>query len=79
MDHGNLTPTTEQDHLEVHEDTLPTFIYTYKGNSNQLYSTNLVTGEQSSHQLPSYLFKRGCCWSEVPGGRDSYIRGGSED
>jgi hypothetical protein len=70
MDHRELSPDTEQDyrHVQVHEDTLPAFIYSYKGNSNQLHRTNLVTGEHSSHRVPSYTFKLGCCWSDVPGG-----------
>jgi hypothetical protein len=50
-----------------HEDTLPTFIYSYSGNTDQLLRTNLVTGEQSSHRVPSYTFKGFCCWSEGPG------------
>jgi hypothetical protein len=36
--------------------------------TDQLHRTNLVTGEHSSHQVPSYTFKFACCWSEVPGG-----------
>jgi hypothetical protein len=69
-------------HSEIHtagaqlvsQDTLeasyqvPTFIYSYKSKTDQLYRTNLVTGEPSSHQVPLYTFKQGCCWSEVPGG-----------
>jgi hypothetical protein len=51
-----------------HEVTLPTFLYSYNERTDQLYWTSLVTGEQSSHQVPSYIFKYGCCWSEVPGG-----------
>jgi hypothetical protein len=52
------------DHL--HE--VPTFIYSYKFNTDQLHRTSLVTGERSSHQVLSYTFKGGCYWSEVPGG-----------
>jgi hypothetical protein len=48
--------------------TLPTFIYSYKYDTHQLYMTKLITGDQSSHQVNSYTFKIGCCWSEVPGG-----------
>jgi hypothetical protein len=48
--------------------TLPDFIYSYEFNTGMLYRTSLVTGEQSSHRVPSYTFKWGCCWSEVPGG-----------
>jgi hypothetical protein len=50
------------------ESTLPTFIYSYQENTDQLHRTSLVTGEHSSHRVPSYQFKDGCCWSEVPGG-----------
>jgi hypothetical protein len=52
----------------LHEDTLPSFIYSYTQNTGQLHKTDLDTGEQSSHQVPSYTFKPGCCWSKVPGG-----------
>jgi hypothetical protein len=50
------------------QDTLPAFIYSYKENTEQLHRTSLVTGEPSSHRIPSYRFRMGCCWSEVPGG-----------
>jgi hypothetical protein len=59
---------------QVSQDTLegfyqvPTFIYSYKNMSDQLHRTSLVTGKRSSHRVPSYTFKDGCCWSEVPGG-----------
>jgi hypothetical protein len=49
----------------LHEDNLPTLIYSYKNHTSQLPRTSLVTGEQSSHRVPSYQFKYGCCWSEV--------------
>jgi hypothetical protein len=61
---------------QLNQDILPTFIYSYKVGTDQLHRTSLVTGEQSSHQVPSYRFKRGCCWSEVPGG-SLLITGGS--
>jgi hypothetical protein len=51
---------------QLHEDS--TFIYSYEYFLNTLHRTNLVTGEQSSHQVPSYTFNVGCCWSEVLGG-----------
>jgi hypothetical protein len=47
---------------------VPTFIYSYMPNTDQLHRTNLVTGEHSSHRVPSYTFKSGSCWSDVPGG-----------
>jgi hypothetical protein len=59
---------------QVSQDTLeafyqvPTFIYSYKSETDQLHRTSLVTGERSSLRVPSYTFKLGCCWSEVPGG-----------
>jgi hypothetical protein len=46
---------------------VPTFIYSYKYSTDQLNRTSLVTGKHSRHQVPSYTFKEGCCWSEVPG------------
>jgi hypothetical protein len=60
-----------------HHHELPTFIYSYKYNTDLLHRTSLVTGEHSSHRVPSYTFKRGCCWSEVPGG-SLLITGGGE-
>jgi hypothetical protein len=59
---------------KVSQDTLeafyqvPTFIYSYKRDTDQLHRINLATGKSSSHRVPSYTFKRGRCWSEVPGG-----------
>jgi hypothetical protein len=49
-----------------HEVTFRTFIYSYMKDTDQLHRTSLVTGEQSSHQVPSYTFNQDCCWSEVP-------------
>jgi hypothetical protein len=57
---------TREAFYHLHE--VPTFIYSYKTDTDQLHRTNLVTGEHSSHRVPSYTFKLGCCWSEVPGG-----------
>jgi hypothetical protein len=53
---------------QQHEDTFPTFIYSYEGDTDQLHRTNLVTGEQTIHQVPSFRFKNSCCWNELPGG-----------
>jgi hypothetical protein len=69
---------------QVTQDTLaafyqvPTFIYSYVTNTNQLHRTNLVTGEHSVHRVPSYRFKIGCRWSEVPGG-SLLITGGQNE
>jgi hypothetical protein len=74
----NRAETSLQDTREaLHVVTLPTFIYSYKYKTNQLHRTKLVTGEQSSHQVPSYTFMEGCCWSEVPGG-SLLITGGGD-
>jgi hypothetical protein len=68
---------------QVSQDTLeafyqvPTFVYSYEENTDQLHRTCLVTGEHSSLRMPSYTFKIGCCWSEVPGG-SLLITGGDE-
>jgi hypothetical protein len=62
---------------QLHEDTLPTFIYSYNRYTDQLHWTSLVTGQQSSHRVPSYRFQLGCCWSEVPGG-NLLITGGDD-
>jgi hypothetical protein len=67
-----------QDTLEALCHEVPTFIYNYKPFTNQLHRTSLVTGEHSSLQVPSYTFKGGCCWSEVPGG-SLCITGGRKD
>jgi hypothetical protein len=71
-------------HSESHtQDTLeafyqvPTFIYSYKYRTDQLHRTSLVTGENSIIRVPSYTFKYGCCWSEVPGGSLLITGGGS--
>jgi hypothetical protein len=59
---------------QVSQDTLeafcqvPTFIYCYITDTNQLQRTNLVTGEHSGHRVSSYRFKQACYLSEVPGG-----------
>jgi hypothetical protein len=46
----------------------PTFFYSCQGDTNQLHRVNLLTGEQSKHEVPHYQFKRWCRWSELPGG-----------
>jgi hypothetical protein len=57
-----------QDPREAFNHDVPTFIYSYNTDTDQLHRTNLVTGEHSSFKVPSYRFKYCCCWSEVPGG-----------
>jgi hypothetical protein len=67
-----------QDFLEAFYQ-VPTFIYSYKQGTDQLHRTNLVTGEYSRLRVPSYTFKYGCCWSEVPGGSLLITGGGYPD
>jgi hypothetical protein len=75
----NRTEVSLQDTREtLHVVTLPTFIYSYNKGTDQLHWTSLVTGEQSSHQMPSYFFKYGCIWSELPGGGLLITGGGFE-
>jgi hypothetical protein len=73
---SDLVETSLQ-HTRVHLYEVPTFIYSYICSTDQLYRTNLVTGEHSSHRVPSYTFLDGCCWSEVPGG-SLLITGGGD-
>jgi hypothetical protein len=51
------------------------YIFSYKAGSDKLYRTSLSSGEQSCQSIPSYKFKLGSCWSELPGG-DLLITGG---
>jgi hypothetical protein len=70
-----LRKTQDLQAAQLHEDCLPTFIYSYEYDTDHLHRTSLVTGVQSSHQVTSYKFKEGCCWTEVPGG-SLFITGG---
>jgi hypothetical protein len=47
---------------------IPAFFYCCLKNSNELHRVNLLTGEQSCHNVPNYEFNPGCRWSELPGG-----------
>jgi hypothetical protein len=66
----DLAKTPFQDAREAlsHLHEVPTFIFSYKLNDHQLHRTSLITGEHSSHRVPSYTFNYGCCCSEVAGG-----------
>jgi hypothetical protein len=62
MHSDNLTACAEQVSQDTREALyleVPTFIYSYKYNSDQLLRTSLVTGEHSSHRVPSYTFMYG--------------------
>jgi hypothetical protein len=75
--HTAGTEQVSQDLLEAFYQ-VPTFIYSYMYNTDQLHRTSLATGEHSSHRVPSYTFKHWCCWSEVPGG-SLLITGGHDE
>jgi hypothetical protein len=70
---------------QVYQETLeafyhvPTFIYSYEYDTDQLYRTNLVTGKPSSPRVHGCRFKYGCCRSEVPGGSLLITGGRNED
>jgi hypothetical protein len=70
------TYNTQDIQAQLHEDTLPTFIYSYDDDTYKLHRTSLITGEQSKHQVPSYRFKYRSCLSEVPGGNLLITGGG---
>jgi hypothetical protein len=69
-------PTTTEEAREPQPKTLPrpehshtpTFFYCCQMSSNKLHRANLLTGEQSCHRVPSYQFKDGFRWSQLPGG-----------
>jgi hypothetical protein len=61
---------------QLHQATLPTFIYSYVQSSDQLHRTNLVTGEHSSYRVPPYILKWGCRCNELPEGSLLFIGGG---
>jgi hypothetical protein len=65
--HTEGAEQVSQDTLEAFNQ-VPTFIYSYMYDTDQLHRTSLVTGEHSSLQVPSHEFKDCCYWSEVPGG-----------
>jgi hypothetical protein len=54
----------------------PRFFYCCMFKTRRLRRANLITGEQSSHQVPGYQFNDDCRWCELPGG-SLIITGGS--
>jgi hypothetical protein len=64
---AQLTPK-QPSGLRESSNQSPKFIYSYTTNGNGLYSIDLSTARQSCIHLPSYVFRYGCCWSELPGG-----------
>jgi hypothetical protein len=57
----------------------PTFFYSCEFNTNKLRRVNLLTRKQSFHKVPSYQFRYGRCWSELPGGSLLLTGGGPSD
>jgi hypothetical protein len=70
----DLAETSLQNTSDCYHE-VPNFIYSYDSDTDQLYRTNLINGDKSNLRVPSYTFKTGCCWSEVPAG-DLLITGG---
>jgi hypothetical protein len=72
-------PTTEETKQPIitKPQHTPTFFYRCQKNSNKLHRVNLLTGEQSCHEMPAYRFNYGCRWSELPRG-SLLITGGGE-
>jgi hypothetical protein len=68
-DNSRSPPPITEETLPQHPHTLHTFFYACEYNTNKLPLANLLTGEQSFHQIPGYQFKLSCRWSEKPGGR----------
>jgi hypothetical protein len=63
MEHTKETPQYSK--------TLPKpqdFFYCCEDETNKLHRVNVLTGEQSSHEVPSHKFKSGCHCTELPGG-----------
>jgi hypothetical protein len=61
--------------ISIRSTVRPQFIYCCR--SHKLRRANLLTGEQSCHQIFAYKFKDGCRWSELPGG-NLLITGGDD-
>jgi hypothetical protein len=47
---------------------IPTFFYCSQETTNRLHRVDLLTGERTCHNVPSYLFELGYRWTELPGG-----------
>jgi hypothetical protein len=69
--YNRTPPTTTEETLQptqIKPQHTPTFLYSCQQFTNQLHRVNLLTGEWSCHEVPHYLFKACCRWSEMPGG-----------
>jgi hypothetical protein len=64
----NQVPSRTTELISTRSSLGPKFIYVCSFDTNKLDRVNLLTGELSTHQIPGYEFKFGCCWSEHPGG-----------
>jgi hypothetical protein len=71
MDKARVTQqltTQDLQATKLHEDTLSAFLYSFRGYTDELHRTTLVTGAQSSLKMTSYTFRCFCYLSEVSGG-----------
>jgi hypothetical protein len=69
--YSRSTPTTTEETKQPPQPTkttTPTFFYCCRGGYQCLFRVNLLTGEQSCHEVPRYRFKVGSRWSELAGG-----------
>jgi hypothetical protein len=66
VSYSTSPPTTTEATKQPQPPHTTTFFYSYEG--NKLHRVNLLTGEQTKHEVPHYLFKFGCRWSELLGG-----------
>jgi hypothetical protein len=81
--HSLQATQDELNHLKtlpakLHEQTLPTFIFSYQQSKNELHMTNLITGARSSHSVQNQL-KQFCCWTELPEGSLLFTGGGNPE
>jgi hypothetical protein len=64
-------PTMTEETIQLQPSKLehtPTFFYCCESITNKLIRVNLLTGELSYHEVPSYQFQWACHWIELPGG-----------
>jgi hypothetical protein len=67
------------DLISIRSTLRPKFFYCWRYETGELDRANLLTGEQSCHQMPGRKFKYGCICSELPGGSLLITGGWSRD
>jgi hypothetical protein len=73
----DLTEALSLLHSTRDEVAPPASIYSYKNSTDQLYETSLAGGETVCHRIPGFIFKKYCCWTELPG-ESLFVTGGEE-